>query len=184
MLGMIIVTFVYENLSTFEIFLEQFQGGQAFFSLSYYKLREYLPTIFRNSTSKSGWQVFPEFVITQGEKSLSALELFEEYFECGKIFVNKRYDNHSEHLYRYCVRSINDLQKKVVPFFREHPLRTAKQKDFEIFTKIVMMIANKQHLTQSGLRAIAREIERMNRKKKSQFLESSETTRRAPANAG
>ena len=157
-----------------ESWIVGFTDGEGCFSIS----------IFRNSTSKSGWQVFPEFVITQGEKSLSALELFEEYFECGKIFVNKRYDNHSEHLYRYCVRSINDLQKKVVPFFREHPLRTAKQKDFEIFTKIVMMIANKQHLTQSGLRAIARETERMNRKKKSQFLESSETTRRAPANAG
>ena len=151
-----------------------FADGEGCFSVS----------IFRNSTAKSGWQVFPEFVITQGEKSLSALEMFEEYFECGKIFVNKRYDNHSEHLYRYCVRSIKDLQEKVIPFFREHRLRTAKQKDFEIFTKIVKMIANKQHLSESGLRAIAREIERMNRKKKSQFLESSETKRRAPAKAG
>ena len=115
---------------------------------------------------------------------MPALELFEEYFECGKIFVNKRYDNHSEHLYRYCVRSIKDLQEKVIPFFREHRLRTAKQKDFEIFTRVVKMIVDKQHLTQLGLRAIAREIERMNRKKKSQFLESSETTRRAPAKVG
>ena len=147
-----------------------FTDGEGCFSVS----------IFRNSTSKSGWQVFPEFVITQGEKSLSALELFEEYFECGKIFVNKRYDNHSEHLYRYCVRSTKDLQEKVIPFFGKHRLRTAKQKDFEIFAKIVKMIANKQHLTESGLRVIAREIERMNRKKKSQFLESSDTKRRAP----
>ncbi len=157
-----------------ESWIVGFTDGEGCFSIS----------IFRNSTSKSGWQVFPEFVITQGEKSLSALELFEEYFECGRIFVNKRYDNHSEHLYRYCVRSVRDLQEKVIPFFREHKLRTAKQKDFEIFTKIVMMIANKQHLTQLGLRAIARDTERMNRKKKSQFLESSETTRHAPAKAG
>ncbi len=147
-----------------------FTDGEGCFSVS----------IFRNSTSKSGWQVFPEFVITQGEKSLQALKLFEEYFECGKIFVNKRYDNHSEHLYRYCVRSIKDLQEKVIPFFGKHRLRTAKQKDFKIFTKIVEMIAKKHHLTQSGLRVIAREIERMNRKKKSQFLESSDTKRRAP----
>ena len=151
-----------------------FTDGEGCFSVS----------IFRNSTSKSGWQVFPEFVITQGEKSLPALELFEEYLECGKIFVNKRYDNHSEYLYRFCVRSIKDLQEKVIPFFREHRLRTAKQKDFEIFTKIVEMIANRRHLTESGLRAIAREIERMNRKKKSQFLESSDTKRRAPAKVG
>src|SRR3990167_4163805 len=153
-----------------ESWIVGFTDGEGCFSIS----------IFRNSTSKSGWQVFPEFVITQGEKSLAALELFQEYFECGKIFVNKRYDNHSENLYRYCVRSIRNLQEKVIPFFSEHQLRTAKQKDFEIFTKIVKMIANKQHLSESGLRAIAREIERMNRKKKSQFLESSETKRHAP----
>src|SRR3989338_7106717 len=157
-----------------EIWIVGFTDGEGCFSVS----------IYRNNASKHGWQVFPEFVITQGEKSLSALELFEEYFGCGKIFVNKRYDNHSEHLYRYCVRSVKDLQEKVIPFFRKHRLRTAKQKDFEIFTKIVKMIADKQHLADSGLRTIAREIERMNRKKKSQFLESSETTRRAPAKAG
>ena len=158
-----------ERLET-ESWIVGFTDGEGCFSVS----------IFRNNTSKSGWQVFPEFVITQGKKSLPALELFEEYFDCGKIFVNKRYDNHSEHLYRYCVRSIIDLREKVIPFFRKHRLRTAKQKDLEIFTKIVEMIANKQHLTESGLRVIAREIERMNRKKKSQFLESSETTRHAP----
>jgi hypothetical protein len=157
-----------------ESWIVGFTDGEGCFSIS----------IFRNNTSKSGWQVFPEFVITQGEKSVAALELFENYFECGKIFVNKRYDNHSEHLYRYCVRSITDLKEKIIPFFQKNRLRTAKQKDFEIFTKIVEMIVQKQHLSQSGLRAIAREIEQMNRKKKSQFLESSDTKRRAPTKVG
>ena len=157
-----------------ESWIVGFTDGEGCFSIS----------IFRNNTAKSGWQVFPEFVITQGEKSLPALELFEEYFECGKIFVNKRYDNHSENLYRYCVRSVNELREKIIPFFHTHKLRTAKRKDFEIFAKIVEMIAKRQHLSESGLRAIAREIEQMNRKKKSSFLESSETTRRAPAKVG
>ena len=35
-----------------------FTDGEGCFSLS----------IFRNKTSKLGWQVFPEFVITQGKK--------------------------------------------------------------------------------------------------------------------
>src|SRR3989344_1804383 len=84
-------------------------------------------SMFRNSTTKFGWQVFPEFVITQGEKSLPALKLFQTFFRCGNVFVNKRYDNHHEHLYRYCVRSLVDLHSIVIPFFKKHSLRTAKQ---------------------------------------------------------
>ena len=157
-----------------ESWIVGFTDGEGCFSIS----------IFRNNTSKHGWQVFPEFVITQGEKSLSALELFEEYFRCGKIFVNKRYDNHSEHLYRYCVRSVEELRGRVIPFFKANRLRTAKQNDFAIFAEVVEMIAERQHLTSAGLQRIAKKIERMNRKKKSQFLGSSDTKRRAPTRVG
>jgi hypothetical protein len=147
-----------------------FTDGEGCFSVS----------IFRNNTSKFGWQVFPEFVITQGKKSLSALELFETFFGCGKVFVNKRYDNHHEHLYRYCVRSVTDLRAKIIPFFRKNPLKTAKQRDFEFFVEVVEMLHKKEHLTEFGLKKIARKIEMMNRKKASKFLESSETKRHAP----
>ena len=48
----------------------------------------------QKATTATGWQVFPEFVVTQGEKSLRALHDLKEFFECGKIFVNRRKDNH------------------------------------------------------------------------------------------
>ena len=147
-----------------------FTDGEGCFSIS----------MFRNKTTKFGWQVFPEFVITQGKKSLPALEIFQNYFSCGKIYENVRYDNHKEYLYRYCVRSIADLREKIIPFFQENRLHTAKQKDFEIFASVIEKIHRKDHLSESGLRVIARKIEQMNRKKKSTFLESPETTRRAP----
>jgi len=51
---------------------------------------------------------------------------------------------------------------------------------FQIFSEIVAMIHYKEHLSESGLRAIASKIEKMNRKKKSQFLKSSEAIRHAP----
>ncbi len=151
-----------------------FADGEGCFSVS----------IFRNKTTKLGWQVFPEFVITQGKRSLPALEIYLKHFGCGKVFVNNRYDNHHEHLYRYCVRSAKDLREKIIPFFQKYPLRTAKQKDFEIFVEIVEMMSRGQHQTTSGMRRIARKIEQMNRKTKSQFLESSDTKRRAPARVG
>ena len=133
--------------------------------------------VFRNRIMKSGWQVFPEFVITQGEKSLFALEEMQKFFKCGKIFINKRYDNHREPLYRYCVRSRKDIQEKIIPFFQKYPLRTAKQSDFMRFVEIVDLMEQKVHLTGNGMAKIAKIVEQMNRKKPSQYLESSETIR-------
>src|SRR5690606_27018941 len=104
-------------------------------------------SIVRNKTSSLGWQVMPEFVITQGEKSLSALYKFKDFFGCGNIFINRRYDNHTENLYRFCIRSLKDINEKVVPFFRKYPLQTAKSHEFDYFAKIMDMIKKKEHLT-------------------------------------
>lgn len=145
-----------------------FTDGEGCFSVS----------IFKNNTTKSGWQVFPEFVIAQGEKSKPALEAIYDHFKVGKIYLNKRYDNHHEHLYKYCVRTITDLESVIIPFFKAHPLLTAKQIDFEIFVKIVEMLSKKEHMSEAGLIKIAKQIELMNRKKASNYLESLETKRR------
>ena len=140
-------------------------------------------SINRNKEAKIGWQVIPEFVVTQGEKSLKSLQEIESFFSCGKIFVNKRYDNHKEHLYRFCIRSLSDLRNKVVPFFEENPLRTAKNEDFIKFSKVVNMMDGR-HLAREGIEQIARIAQTMNRKKPARFLESSETIRQTPINSG
>lgn len=157
-----------------ESWIVGFTDGEGCFSVS----------LFRNTTTKFGWQVFPEFVITQGVKSKSALEIFQTYFECGKIYINKRYDNHHGHLYRYCVRKISDIDSKIIPFFRTYPLQTAKQRDFEVFAHIVQLVKERKHTSESGLRLIAKEIEKMNRKQASKYLESLETKRHAPPMSG
>ena len=150
-----------------ESWITGFTDGEGCFSVSFIK----------NKTAKIGWQIFPEFVITQGEKSLPALEIFKKYFKCGNIYVNKRYDNHNENLYRYCIRSISELDKKVIPFFEQHQLQTYKRNDFVIFAKIVRMMSEQKHFSHSGAVKIAKLVEKMNRKKASQFLKSSETIR-------
>ncbi len=150
-----------------ESWIVGFTDGEGCFSVSF----------IRNATNTSGWQVFPEFVITQGAKSKKVLEIFQKYFGCGKIFVNKRYDNHNEYLYRYCVRSLTDLSAKIVPFFQKHELKTAKEKDFLIFARVIGLMVKQIHRSDQGMRTIARMTEKMNRKKKSRFLESSETIR-------
>jgi hypothetical protein len=147
-----------------------FVDGEGCFSVS----------MIRNSTTGSGWQVFPEFVVTQGEKSRSALEMIQRYFDCGQIYINRRHDNHKESLLRYCVRSQKDLREKVIPFFQNHLLWTAKQEDFKKFMNIIRLMEQGIHKTTDGLRRIAEIIQSMNRKVPSRFLESSETTRQTP----
>jgi hypothetical protein len=146
-----------------------FTDGEGCFSVS----------IVRNKTSKIGWQVMPEFVATQGEKSLDALKNLKQFFGCGNIFLNRRHDNHTENLYRFCIRSINDLQEKVIPFFKRYPLQTAKRKDFELFVQIMDLISERKHLTKNGAAQITAIASQMNAKKTRLFLESSETTRRS-----
>src|SRR6266403_139382 len=84
-----------------------------------------------------------------------------------------------EHLYRFCVRSIADLRDKIIPFFQENQLRTAKREDFEKFTRVLELIGERKHLNSEGIMEIATIAQTMNRKKPSRFLESSETTRQA-----
>ena len=144
-----------------------FVDGEGCFSVS----------IVRNERLKNGWQVFPEFVVTQGKKSLFALEELKEFFKCGKIFINTRYDNHREPLYRYCVRSADDIREKIIPFFQKYPLRTAKRDDFARFVTILKIMKSGVHVTNKGMKKIALIIQLMNRKKPSAYLVSSETTR-------
>ncbi len=110
---------------------------------------------------------------------MTSLMLVKNYFDCGKIFINRRKDNHRENLYRYCVRLIQDLNNKIVPFFTRNELKTAKKDDFEIFSQIVKKLSNQDHSRLEGIAEIAKMTEKMNRKRSSKFLESSETIRRS-----
>jgi hypothetical protein len=134
-------------------------------------------SIFRNKTTKFGWQIFPEFVVAQELKSKKSLESIQKFFGCGKIFINRRHDNHREDLYRYCVRNRKDLTRKIIPFFQKNQLQTAKKKDFKRFSKIVNLMNENVHQRITGIKKIALLIEKMNSRKSSRFLESSETKR-------
>jgi hypothetical protein len=132
-----------------------FVDGEGCFSIS----------IFKNVTSKSGFQVFPEFVVTQGAKSLNVLEELQRFFDCGKIYENRRADNHRENLYRYCVRSLSNIQDKIIPFFERYELQTSKRQDFLTFCEVVKLMKNRLHLTQNGLQDIRKLASTMNRRK-------------------
>ena len=138
-----------------------FVDGEGCFSIS----------IFRNSKTKFGWQIMPEFVITQGERSLNVLKEIQTFFKCGRIYINRRYDNHREHIYRFCVRKMEDLIQIIIPFFRKYHLKTAKQANFLKFIEVVLLMQAQEHYSFAGIQKIAALVgKKLDR-------ESSETTR-------
>ena len=144
-----------------------FVDGEGCFSIS----------VVRNPGCRLGWQVQHEFSVTQAASSRSALEHLLEVFRCGYVIESNRTDNHREPLLRFSVKRRRDLVETVLPFFEERPLRTAKAHDFVRFANVLRSMEVGAHLTEQGLRRIARETERMNRRQRSRYLESSEAIR-------
>ena len=154
----------------FEQWVVGFVDGEGCFSIS----------VVRNRGCRLGWQVQHEFSVTQAASSRSALVELLEFFGCGSLIENKRHDDHRELLMRFSVKRRQDLVDVVVPFFEEHPLRTAKVKDFARFSRVIRWMDAGDHLTEEGLRRIASETEQMNRRQRSRYLESSEAIRQPP----
>jgi hypothetical protein len=144
-----------------------FVDGEGCFSIS----------VVRNVGCSLGWQVQHEFSVTQAASSRPALELLVEVFGCGYLIENTRNDNHRELLLRFAVKRRRDLLDRVVPFFEEKPLVTAKRLDFERFASVLRLMEAGSHRTEKGLAAIARVTEQMNRRQRSRYLESSEAIR-------
>ena len=143
-----------------------FVDGEGCFSVGFIKQ----PDRATRKGYKTGYQVFHEFAVTQGAKSLPVLQQFRDFFGVGQVFANRRTDNHKEHLYRFVVRSRKDLLSVIIPFFRKHRLRTSKAVDFEKFAQCVEWIEAKRHLTHKGLIDIAEITQTMNRKKSREAL--------------
>jgi LAGLIDADG endonuclease len=114
---------------------------------------------------RTGWQVTHEFAVSQGASSIGCLHELQRFFGVGGLIANRRHDNHREPMYRFAVRNRTDLLETVIPFFEEHPLRSAKRADFEKFAQIVWMVDNGCHLTPAGLVEIAEIAQTMNRRK-------------------
>jgi len=135
-----------------------FVDGEGCFSIHFVKQPE------RGSRKgyKTGFQVGHEFAVTQGAKSIECLQLLKEFFGVGDIYLNRRFDNHKEHLYRYSVARRSHLLRVVIPFFQQYRLRTSKQFDFAKFVECMKVIETNAHLTVSGLLKIVEIAETMN----------------------
>jgi hypothetical protein len=138
-----------------------FVDGEGCFSIGFVQQRDRAG----RKGYRAGYQVFHRFVVTQGAKSVGCLEELRDFFGVGRLFLNQRHDNHKEHLCQYLVGKRSELMETIIPFFRQFPLQSAKQADFEKFARCVELTSSGLHLTPQGLIQIAEIAQTMNRRK-------------------
>lgn len=143
-----------------------FVDGEGCFSIGFVQQ----PKTKKHRGYNTGYQVDHTFAVTQGAKSLSVLQEIQKFFGVGKIYINRRKDNHKEDMYVYSVSKREHLLKVIIPFFKQNPLHTAKRLDYGKFTQCVQMMSRGEHLTMIGLSKIAEITSTMNRCKPRKYL--------------
>jgi hypothetical protein len=138
-----------------------FGDGEGCFSIGFVKQ----PDGARRRGYRTGYQVTHSFVVVQGARSARCLEELRDFFGVGAVSINRRHDNHKEHLQRFIVGARKQLLEVIIPFFREHPLHSSKRWDFEKFARCVEICATGRHLTVPGLIEIAEITQTMNHRK-------------------
>lgn len=101
----------------------------------------------RNPSCKTGYQLYPEFHVSQNGDRAQVLELIRQRFGgCGYIRPNSTKDR----AVVFVVRKRADLLERVIPFFERSPLLSPKQADFEKFATIVRSMALGRHHAPEG----------------------------------
>lgn len=116
--------------------------------------------INHNDSMKSGFQVLPEFRVVQHEKDIKVLYALKTYFGAGVVRVN--HDTRQE----LRIRSLDHINRYVIPHFDKYPLLTQKKFDYFKFKEIIKLMNSGQHLTIEGIKHIITIASRMNRQNK------------------
>ena len=84
----------------------------------------------------------PFFSLTLNKRDLDLLKKIREFFLCGGIRFSR-----SDNTYKYEVRSLEELLRRIIPHFERYPLQGGKKEDFERFKKICQMMKANLHLS-------------------------------------
>ena len=95
-------------------------------------------SVQRNGSCRVGFQLVPEFHVSQNGDRAQVLELIRKRFGCGYIKANSRRDRALVRV----VRNREALLDRVIPFFERCPLLSTKQAEFEKFVGVVRGMAS------------------------------------------
>ena len=100
--------------------------------------------ICRNPGTRAGWQLVPEFHVSQSAERRQVLDLLQHRLGCGRIRENHRGSRDTTLV--FVVRRRRDLLESVIPFFEAQPLLSSKQQEFVVFASIVRAMEAGEHL--------------------------------------
>lgn len=107
---------------------------------------------------KTGLQVQLRYAITQHSIDKVFMNSLVNFWGCGKVFLR-----YKENKVDFQILKIKDLSEKVLPLFNEIPLQGTKHQDFVSFYRAVVMLKNKEHLTQEGINQLYKLKSNMNK---------------------
>ena len=134
-----------------ESYLSGFADGEGSFSVG----------VTRRLDLVNGFQLVPEFRVSQNGERATVLSLYREVLGCGSIRQNDR-NRLSDRTLVYVVRRRRELLERVIPFFRRNPLLSEKKDTFEIFATIVHQMEAGTHHTRSGFERLVQMAFEMN----------------------
>ena len=120
-------------------YISGFVDGEACFCVSFQPSQRH----------RFGWEVRPSFSVSQNEDRAELLYIIQETWRCGFIRPDR-----SDKTLKFEVRNLRDLIEKVLPHFRDYPLRSRKQSDVIRFTEVCDLIHGGRHLEREGLERI------------------------------
>lgn len=121
--------------------------------------------ISKSSAYRSGWQVQLHFHIKLRAEDEEVLWKIRNTLQCGNVYFQKEQRENHTQCYRYSVSALRDIHTYVIPFFTEHPLQTtSKQKSFNAFRKIAILVHERAHLTEHGVEKIRALKQTMNQR--------------------
>jgi hypothetical protein len=104
-----------------------------------------------------GWEVRPSVSVSQnGDRSEVLLDI-QRYFGCGTFRPDR-----SDRTLKWEVRSLSLIVDRVIPHFERYPMRSGKQRDFELFAAVCERMTRGEHRSFEGLREIVRRAGEMN----------------------
>ena len=134
-----------------ESYLSGFADGEGSFSVG----------LSRRPDLVNGYQLVPEFRVSQNGERANVLELFLDVLGCGSIRLNDR-SRSTDRTLVFVIRRRIHLSERVIPFFIRNPLLSSKRETFEHFANIVQAMELGEHLTPLGFERLVRLAFQMN----------------------
>ena len=112
------------------------------------------------------WKVRTSFEINLHEKDKDILYKIKSFFGVGAIYHRP---DKKKSVYR--VTNINYIKDVIIPHFTKYPLISKKRVDFLLWSEVIKLILNKDHLTREGFLKILSHYASINRGVSKKVLE-------------